>query len=298
MSVPGEIATARDQSPPVREDEWTRVIESRQPFLSIPLLEIWRYRDLIWMLSVRTISTTYKQTVLGPFWFILQPLMVTAVFSFLFGRMAQFQSDSIPHYLFYMSGLVLWGFFFETVTKTSNVFVENSQVFSKVYFPRFCVPLSVVISNLLPALVQFGLFLVGLFYYVLKDDQWTHPNWLILATPLAFVQIAALALGIGCIVSALSRRFRDLTFGVRVGLQLLMFGSAIVFPISRIAPENRWLFFLNPVIPPIEFFRLAFVGRSLVEPWHLAMSAGISFGLLLVGIILFHRADRNAMDTV
>jgi lipopolysaccharide transport system permease protein len=273
------------------------ILPSRGVF-EVPWREIWRYRDLVWMLAVRTISTTYKQTVLGPFWFILQPLMVTAVFSFLFGRMAQFQSDRIPHFLFYMGGLVPWNFFSETVTKNSNVFVENAQVFSKVYFPRFCVPLAVVVSNLLPTLVQFGLFLAGLFFYLLKDDPWTNPNWLILATPLVFVQLAALSLGIGCIVSALSRRFRDLTFGVRVGLQLLMFGSAIVFPISRIAPESRWLFFLNPVVPPIEFFRLAFVGRSLVEPWHLGMSAGISFGLLAIGIVLFHRADRNAMDTV
>jgi len=264
----------------------------------VPLGEIWRYRDLVWMLAVRSVSTSYKQTVLGPFWYILQPLMVTAVFSFLFGRMAQFQSDRIPHYLFYMGGLVPWNFFSETVTKNSNIFVENSQIFSKVYFPRFCMPLAVVLSNMIPTLVQFGLFLAGLAFYLLKDNEWTNPSWLIVFTPLVFVQLAALALGVGCIVSAMSRRFRDLTYGVRVGLQLLMFGSAIVFPLTRIAPENRWLFFLNPVVPPIEFFRLAFVGRSLVEPWHLAMSAGISFGLLLIGLIMFHRADRNAMDTV
>lgn len=279
-------------------EDWTRVIHGREDGLHVPIQEIWRYRDLIWMLSVRTLATTYKQTVLGPFWFVLQPLMVTAVFSFLFGRMAGFQSDSIPHYLFYMGGLVPWGFFFETVTKTSNVFVENAQVFSKVYFPRFCVPLSVLISNMVPTLVQLGLFLVGLFFYLAKGNVWTHPNWLILAVPLVFVQIGALGLGIGCIVSALSRRFRDLTYGVRVGLQLLMFGSAIVFPISRIDPDYRWLFFLNPVVPPIEFFRLAFVGRSLVEPWHLIVSAIVSVLVLVLGVILFHRADRNAMDTV
>ena len=274
------------------------MIQPSGGMFEVPLGEIWRYRDLVWMLAVRSVSTSYKQTVLGPFWYILQPLMVTAVFSFLFGRMAQFQSDRIPHYLFYMGGLVPWNFFSETVTKNSNIFVENSQIFSKVYFPRFCMPLAVVLSNMIPTLVQFGLFLAGLAFYLLKDIEWTNPSWLIVFTPLVFVQLAALALGVGCIVSAMSRRFRDLTYGVRVGLQLLMFGSAIVFPLTRIAPENRWLFFLNPVVPPIEFFRLAFVGRSLVEPWHLAMSAGISFGLLLIGLIMFHRADRNAMDTV
>jgi lipopolysaccharide transport system permease protein len=293
-----ETSSDKAQDCQPESEVWTRIIHPRERLIELPLREIWRYRDLVWMLAVRTVSTTYKQTVLGPFWFILQPLMVTAVFSFLFGRMAQFQSDRIPHYLFYMGGLVPWGFFFETVTKTSNVFVENAQVFSKVYFPRLCVPLSVLLSNLVPTLVQFGLFLAGLLFYVARDDKWTHPNWWILATPLVFVQVGALGLGIGCIVSALSRRFRDLTYGVRIGLQLLMFGSAIVFPLSRIDPDNRWIFFLNPVVPPIEFFRFAFVGRSLVEPWHLGVSAGISFGLLALGIILFHRADRNAMDTV
>ena len=280
------------------DSQWTRVIRPDRGLFQVPFAEIWRYRDLVWMLSVRTISTTYKQTVLGPFWFVLQPLMVTAVFSFLFGRMARFQSDGIPHYLFYMGGLVPWNFFSETVTKNANIFVENAQIFSKVYFPRFAVPLSIMLSNCIPTLVQFGLFLVGLIVYLVKGDQWTHPNWLILLTPLLFIQLAALALGLGCIVSALSRRFRDLTYGVRIGLQLLMFGSAIVFPISRIAPEGRWLFFLNPVVPPIEYFRKAFVGRSLVEPWHLAVSALISVTLLLIGLVLFHRADRNAMDTV
>jgi lipopolysaccharide transport system permease protein len=298
VNEPAEVASGSAVLPANDEGEWTRVIRPRTQLFELPLREIWRYRDLVWMLAVRSISTTYKQTVLGPFWFILQPLMVTAVFSFLFGRMAQFQSDSIPHYLFYMGGLVPWNFFSETVTKTSNIFVENAQVFSKVYFPRFCVPLAVVISNLVPTLVQLGLFVVGVVFYVVKDDRWTHPNWWILATPLVFVQLAALALGFGCIVSALSRRFRDLTFGVRIGLQLLMFGSAIVFPITRIAPGNRWLFFLNPVVPPIEFFRFAFVGRSLLEPWHMGVSMLISFTLLFTGILLFHRADRNAMDTV
>lgn len=283
---------------PSTGEQWSRVIQPNRGLFDIPFREIWRYRDLVRMLSIRTVVTTYNQTVLGPLWFILQPLLVTVVFSFLFGRMAQFQSDRIPHYLFYMGGLVLWGFFFETVSKTSNIFVENAQMFSKVYFPRFCVPLSIVLSNLVPTLVQFGLFLAGLAFYLAKQDPWTNPNWWILATPLVFIQLGALGLGIGCIVSALSRRFRDLTYGVRVGLQLLMFGSAIVFPISRIDPDSRWIFFLNPVVPPIEFFRFAFVGRSLVEPWHMAVSAAIAFTLLALGIVLFHRADRNAMDTV
>lgn len=275
-----------------------RVIRPKRSFFHMPFRELWGYRDLIKTLASRDVATSYKQTVLGPFWFILQPLMITAVFSFLFGRMAQFQSDSIPHYLFYMGGLVPWGYFSESVLKTSNVFVENSMLFSKVYFPRLCVPLASMLTNLVPTAAQFFLFLIGLGFYLIKGDPFTHPNWWILLAPLMFVQLGALALGIGCIVSAMSRRFRDLAFGVKVGLQLLMFGSAIVFPLSRIAPQDRWIFLLNPVVPPIEFFRYAFVGRSLVGPADIAISAAISFATLFIGLLLFHRAEQNAMDTV
>jgi lipopolysaccharide transport system permease protein len=194
--------------------------------------------------------------------------------------------------------LVPWGFFSESVTKTSNIFVENAQLFSKVYFPRLNVPLASLLTNLVPTAVQFGLFLIGFLFYLAKQDSNIHPTWWILATPLVFVQLGAMALGLGCIVSALSRRFRDIAMGMRVALQLLMFGSAIVFPLSRLAPEERWIFFLNPVVPSVEFFRLAFLGKSLVQPWHLALSAGISLVLLFVGLVLFHRAEQNAMDTV
>lgn len=280
-------------------EEWTRIIRPGRSVFGVPWRELWRYRDLIWMLTVRDISTSYHQTVLGPAWFVLQPLMVTVVFSYLFGRMANFQSDDIPHYLFYMGGLVPWLFFSESVTKNSNVFVQNAQLFSKVYFPQLAVPIAGLLTNLLPMFVQFGLFLVGLIYYLLQGNPFTHPNWWILLTPLLFVQLGALALGLGCMISALSRRFRDLAYGIKVGMQLLMFGSAIVFPLSRIKdPLDRFLFFLNPVVPPIEFFRYAFVGRSLVEPWHLALSAVVSFAVCYLGLVLFHRAEQDAMDTV
>jgi lipopolysaccharide transport system permease protein len=281
------------------EPRWTKIIRPERKSWQIPFAELWRYRDLVWTLASRDISTTYKQTVLGPLWFIIQPLLVTVVFSFLFGRMAQFGSDDIPHYLFYMSGLVPWVFFSESVTKTSNVFVQNAQIFSKVYFPRLTVPIAGVITNLVPATVQFGLFGVGLAYYLFRDDRFTHPNWWILATPLVFVQLFFLALGVGCVISALSRRFHDLAMGVKIGLQLLMFGSAIVFPLSRITNEaDRTLFFLNPLVPPIEFFRFAFVGKSLVQPWHIGLSIGVTAVIFFLGIVLFHRAEQNAMDTV
>lgn len=297
MSAPAE-APLKNPHLVLDADGWCKVIRPRRRVFELPFRELWAYRDLIWTLASRDIATSYKQTVLGPLWFILQPLLITAVFSYLFGRMARFGSDDIPHYLFYMGGLVPWTYFSESVMKTSNVFVDNALLFSKVYFPRLCVPVASLLTNLVPTVVQFGLFGVGLITYLVQGDRFTHPNWFILLTPLVFLQLGMFALGLGCIVSALSRRFRDLAFGVKIGLQLLMFGSAIVFPLSRVAPEERWIFFLNPVVPPIEFFRYAFVGKSLVEPWHIGLSAAVSVVVLVTGLLLFHRAEQNAMDTV
>ncbi len=266
--------------------------------MEIPWRELWKYRDLVWMLAQRDTSVSYKQTVLGPFWFILQPLMVTAVFSYLFGRMGGFGTSDVPHYLFYMSGLVPWAFFAEIVNKTSTVFTTNANLFNKVYFPRLCVPLAGVLTNLVPLLVQVCLFLIGFAFYRATSNPFIHPNWWIILTPLAFVQLAALGLGLGLIVTALTRRFRDLVFGVKVGMQLWMFGSAVVFPIERIAPEERWIFFLNPVVPAIESLRYAFFGVSLVEPKNIAISAAVSLVVLFIGIALFNRAEQTAMDTV
>jgi lipopolysaccharide transport system permease protein len=279
-------------------ESWTKIIRADSAWFEIPWAQLWRYKDLIGMLALRDISASYKQTVLGPFWFVLQPVLVTAVFSYLFGRMGKFGTDNVPHYLFYMSGLVPWAFFAECVNKASATFVQNAQLFNKVYFPRLVVPLAAVLTNLVPLAVQFSLFVIGLGFYLLKDNPFIHPNWLILSVPLLFVQLALLALGIGCTVAAMTRRFRDLAFGVKIGLQLWMFGSAIVFPLTRIDPSDRWIFFLNPVVPAIEWFRIAFLGVSLIEPAHIVISWGITLAVFLGGIVLFNRAERTAMDTV
>jgi lipopolysaccharide transport system permease protein len=212
--------------------------------------------------------------------------------------MGKFGTDHVPHYLFYMSGLVPWAFFAECVNKASATFVQNAQLFNKVYFPRLVVPLAAVLTNLVPLIVQFCLFLAGLGFYLWKHDPFIHPNWLILSVPLLFAQVALLAVGIGCTVAALTRRFRDLAFGVKIGLQLWMFGSAIVFPLTRIDPPERWIFFVNPIVPAIEWFRIAFLGVSLVEVRHIVISWIITLVVFFAGVILFNRAERTAMDTV
>jgi lipopolysaccharide transport system permease protein len=292
--LPGRSGKAVGDLP---EEAWSKVIEPQRGLFDIPWRELWRYRDLAWLLAKRDLATSYTQTVLGPLWFVLQPLLITVVFSYLFGRMAQFKTDDIPHYLFYMSGLVVWGFFSECVAKISRTFADNQQVFSKVYYPRLVAPLSVVIKNLVPLAIQFGLFLAGFIFYVATDNPHVRPNGLILLTPLLFLQTGMLGLGVGCMIAALTRRFRDLMFGVQVGLQLWMFGSAIVFPISRIAPDDRWIFFLNPIIPIIEAFRLGYTGVSFVEARHIALSAVICSVICFLGIVAFNRAEQTSMDT-
>jgi lipopolysaccharide transport system permease protein len=235
--------------------------------------------------------------VLGPWWFVLQPLMVTTVFSYLFGRMGRFGTDDVPHYLFYMSGLVIWGYFAECVNKTARTFTENQQVFSKVYYPRLVAPCAIVLKNLVPLGIQFGIFLVGLGVYLAKRNPYVHPNWLILLTPLIILQVTMLGVGLGCLVAGLTKRFQDLVFGVQIGMQLWMFGSAIVFPISRIAPSDRWLFFLNPIVPPIEVFRLGYLGVSLVETRYIVLSSIVSLLVLIAGVVMFNRAEQTSMDT-
>ncbi|RYD83462.1 MAG: ABC transporter permease, partial [Verrucomicrobiaceae bacterium] len=277
---------------------WTKVISSHRGFFDIPWRDVWRYRDLILLLAKRDLSTSYKQTVLGPFWFVLQPLMVTVVFSYLFGRLGRLGTDDIPHYLFYMSGLVVWGFFAECVNKTSRTFSENQQVFGKVYFPRLVAPMASVLTNSIPLMIQLGIFVIGILVYIAKGSPYVHPNWLILLTPLIFVTVAMLGLGIGCIVASLTKRFRDLVYGVQVGLQLWMFGSAIVFPLSRISPDDRWIFFLNPIVPMVEFFRLAFVGVSLVSAKDVLFSVITAVVALAIGVLMFNRAEQTSMDTV
>lgn len=279
-------------------ESWDRIIVPRRGFFEISWKELWRYRDLIVLLAQRDLAVSYNQTALGPLWYVAQPLMITAVYSYLFGRMGGFGTADVPHFLFYMSGLVLWGFFAECVLKTARLFTDQQQLISKVYFPRLVLPLAFALTNCIPMVVQFGIFVAGLLFYLIQGNAYVHPNVWILCAPLIILQVAMLGIGIGCIINSLTTRFRDLVFGVQVGLQLWMFGSAIVFPLSRIAENDRWIFFLNPVVPAVESFRYAFLGKSLIQPWHVGYGIVVSALVLLVGLVLFNRAEQTSMDTV
>ena len=296
---------------PTEVERWDKEIVPRRGLLAIPWRELWRYRDLIGLLARRDLSAQFKQTVLGPMWFVIQPLLATVVFSLIFGQLLsgkdQKNTDSTPHFIFYMSALIIWGFFSDCVTKTASTFTKNAQLFGKVYFPRLAVPIGQVLTNLASFTIQLCVLLVGVGFYCAKKKWFPDaahpihldPNWRVLLLPLFLLQAAMLGLGIGLIVSALSTRYRDLAMATGFGMQLLMYGSSVAFPVGRL--ENALVakvLMLNPMVPIVEAMRLAFTGRGTVTKEYLALSFAVSLVVLLVGVMSFNRTEQNVMDTV
>ncbi len=292
-------------------EAWEKVLLPRRSWLAIPWGELWRYRDLIRLFALRDLSAQYKQTVLGPVWFVIQPLLTTFVFSFIFGRFRgggpeSAPTDHIPHFLFFMGGLVIWGFFAECVNKTANTFTKNAQLFSKVYFPRLAVPLGQVFTCLAGFAVQFGVFLIGLGFYWIKKNYFAdpahpfflEPNWRMLLLPVFLLQTAMLGVGVGLIVSAVSTRYRDLAMATGFGVQLWMFGSSIAFPISQLSAAQQSILLLNPMVPVVEGMRFAFLGQGTVTAGYLALSFAVCVLIFLAGIVMFNRTEQNVMDTV
>lgn len=277
--------------------DWTTLIRPRSGWFDINLSELWSFRDLILLFVRRDFVAYYKQTILGPFWFLLQPLFSTLVFTIIFGKIAHIPTDGLPQILFYMSGITVWNYFSSCLTSTSNTFVNNAGIFGKVYFPRLVVPISVVITNLLTFTIQFGLFLAFLFYFYFNGSS-IRPGWWILLTPLLLVQMAALGLGVGILVSSMTTKYRDLAFAVGFGVQLWMYATPIVYPLSQIPTKWQWLFALNPMTAIVETFRYAFLGSGTIQPWVMGLSLMITFIILVIGIVLFSRVEKTFMDTV
>lgn len=276
---------------------WTSVIKPVSGWFDIHLTELWRYRDLIMLFVRRDFVAVYKQTILGPIWFLIQPLFTTLIFTVIFGKVAKIPTDGLPQVLFYMSGIVAWRYFADCLNKTSDTFVANAGIFGKVWFPRLAVPISVVISNLITFGIQFLLFM-GFWIYFLINGSTINPQPLILLLPLLIVQMAALGLGFGIIVSSLTTKYRDLTHLVTFGVQLWMYATPIVYPTSQIPEKWQWLIALNPMAPIIESFRYAFLGAGTVHPWQIGLSIGTTLLILTIGIILFSRIEKSFMDTV
>lgn len=277
--------------------EWTMEIRARNGWLDIDLSEIWRYRDLILLFVRRDFVAVYKQTILGPIWFLLAPLLSTIVFTVVFGNIAKIPTDGLPPFLFYLSGIVTWSYFADCMTKTSNTFIANAGIFGKVYFPRMVVPIAVVITNLLTFVIQFSLFLLFLIYFYFMGIP-IHPNICIFLLPLLLVQMAALGLGMGILISSMTTKYRDLTLLLGFGVQLWMYATPVVYPLSQIPVKWQWFYALNPMAAIVETFRFAFLGSGSIQLWILGISAGITILILLSGIIMFSHVEKTFMDTV
>lgn len=276
---------------------WTMVINPRSGWLDLNLKELWRYRDLIQLFVRRDFIAIYKQTILGPIWFLLQPLFYTLVFTVIFGKIAKIPTDGLPQTLFYMSGIVVWNYFANCLTGTSNTFVTNAGIFGKVYFPRLTAPISIVITNLITFFIQFLLFLVLVLYFYLRGAP-VKPNMFVLFAPFLLMQMGLLGLGFGILISSLTTKYRDLTFVVTFGVQLWMYVTPIVYPMSQIPERWQWLYALNPTAAIIETFRYAFLGAGSVKTLYLIISFAITIVILGIGVILFRRIERTFMDTV
>lgn len=284
-----------DLSP--ENEAWTQIIRPQRGWLDLRLEELWRYRDLVMLFVRRDFVAVYKQTILGPLWYLIQPILTTMVFTLVFGRLANLPTDDLPPFLFYMAGNVIWAYFAESLNKTANTFITNANLFGKVYFPRLAVPVSILISNLIAFAIQFALFLAFLTYYWLIGAD-VRPNAWILAVPILLLILAGLGLGFGIIVSSLTTRYRDLRFLITFGVQLWMYGTPVIYPISSIPEQYRAILLANPLTPIVETFRYAFLGSGTVNPWHLLYSAGFMVVVMTLGILIFNRVEATFMDTV
>ncbi|WP_018611020.1 ABC transporter permease [Segetibacter koreensis] len=279
------------------DEQWDMVIEPYNNIFDLKLKDVWQYRDLLWLLVRRDFVSFYKQTILGPLWFFIQPLLTTIMFTFVFGRLAGISTDGLPPALFYMAGITAWNYFADCLTKTSTVFKDNANIFGKVYFPRLIMPLSIVVSNLVRFGVQFLLFLVVMLYYGVKGTPF-HPTWAIALFPIVVILMATLGLGAGMIISAMTTKYRDLAFLITFGIQLLMYATTVIYPLSAAPAKYKWLLVLNPMTALIETFRYGFLGRGSFSWVSLGYSCGVTFVLMIVGIIIFNKVEKNFVDTV
>ena len=277
--------------------EWDLVIEPQSSLLDLNLKDVWRYRDLLWLLVKRDFVSFYKQTILGPLWFFIQPLFTTIIFTFIFGNLAGLSTDGLPQPLFYMAGITAWNYFADCLTKTSTVFRDNANIFGKVYFPRLIMPLSIVVSNLVRFGVQMLLFFMMLGYYAFTGAAFA-PNAYILLFPILVLQMALLGLGLGLVITALTTKYRDLAFLITFGVQLMMYATTVIYPLSAAPAKYKWLIELNPRTGIIEAFRFGFLGQGELTLSSFGYSVAFTLVALVLGVIIFNKTEKTFVDTV
>lgn len=282
-------------------EKWLYEISGKKSYFSINFKEIWQYRDLLFLFVKRDIVTFYKQTILGPVWFIIQPLLTSIIQFVIFSKIAAIPSDGVPYFLFVLAGNVLWFYFSDSLKATSETFTTNQNIFGKVYFPRIIMPLKVVLSNVIKFGIQFAFFLVVLVYYLNKGVAIT-PNFYALLTPFLLLIVALIALGFGMIISALTVKYRDLNFVITFGISLYMYITPIVYPTSlvleKIDSKYHTLVYLNPLTSLFDFFRYAFTGAGVIDVNGLVYSVVFSILIFFVGLVVFNRSEKSFIDVI
>ncbi len=279
------------------DEQWDTVITPRKSLLDLNLDEVWRYRDLLTLFVRRNIVAEYKQTILGPLWYFIQPLLTTIMFTVIFGRLAGISTDGLPPMLFYLAGITNWNYFAECLNKTATTFKDNQNIFGKVYFPRLVVPLSIVVTNILKYGIQMLLF-VGFYLYFITQGAPIGLNDKAFLFPLLVLILAGLGLGFGLIFTSMTTKYRDLVFLLTFGVQLAMYATPVIYPLSEVPADYQWLAALNPMTSVIETFKYGFLGKGTFEWSYLAYSFGFMIVLLVGSMAVFNRTEKNFMDTV
>ena len=277
-------------------EQWDSVIESRHSLFDINLKELWHYRDLLVLFVRRDFVTVYKQTILGPLWFFIQPLLTTITFTIIFGNVAQLSTDGAPKLVFYMAGITLWGYFSTCLTTVSGVFNANAGIFGKVYFPRLIMPLTIVISNLMKFGVQFLLFICFVIYFTLQNQ--IQPNNWIMLTPLIIVLMALISMGIGLILSSMTTKYKDLNQLIGFGVQLFMYATPVIYPSSSVPLDYQWVVELNPLVGLFDYMRFAYLGVGEFTILDLVYPSIFSIVILAIGVLVFNKTQKTFMDTV
>jgi lipopolysaccharide transport system permease protein len=281
----------------VNEEKWDLTIEPQSGWFLINIKELWRYRDLIGMFVRRDVVTVYKQTILGPIWFIVQPIMTTIIFMFVFGGIANISTDGTPQILFYLAGITIWNYFSDTFNATSQTFKLNEHIFGKVYFPRLVVPLSKVVGGLIKFGIQFALFLVVYFVLMIQGRD-LEPNWTLVFLPVLIIYMAGFGMGTGILFTSLTAKYRDLNFLLSFIVQLLMYASAVIFPVSTVPEEYQNLVLLNPFVHIIEGFKYMFLGAGYFTISGMLYTGCLMLITLFIGVATFSKTEKTFMDTV
>ncbi|MDR2121891.1 MAG: ABC transporter permease [Flavobacteriaceae bacterium] len=280
---------------------WTEEISVKHSLFDFKLKEVWRYRDLLFLMVRRNFVANYKQTILGPLWFFINPILTSLMFTVVFGNIAGIPTGGVPNILFYLAGLTLWNYFQDCLNGTSTVFRDNASIFGKVYFPRLIMPLSIVVGSLLKFGIQFLLFLIFWIYFIIEGAD-VHPNWAVILLPFLLILMAGIGLGLGMIISSMTTKYRDLSYLLSFGISLVMYATPIIYPISMIykkLPEKfHWVAMMNPLSPIIEAFKYGCLGEGILSYTGLLYSTLFAFFGIFFGILIFNKVERSFMDTI